>query len=321
MHHRRTHSAKTFALIIALLATGNLLGTPSLADGNQTPRKIVVAHRGASAYAPENTLPAFRAAAQMGADYVEYDIQVTKDRQLICLHDETLERTTDVEDVFPERFRKPTPGGVKHWYVYDFTLQEIKQLDAGAWVADKFKGTRVPTFQETIDELRGKAGHFIELKKPGMYNAMGIDVERMVLAELKKNKLDRRGADPQTPVLIQSFDAPSIRKLAAQLKTDLPLHLLIADKDKETWLTREGLAKVKEFCTGISPEKGALASDPRITEWARAQKLLITPYTFRTNQTTDVGQMRAEMSRQLFELNVDGLITDNPDQVPRRPPL
>ncbi len=64
--------------------------------------KIVIAHRGASAYAPENTLPAFRRAIDMGADFIEYDVQVTKDKQLVILHDQTLERTTNVEELFPD---------------------------------------------------------------------------------------------------------------------------------------------------------------------------------------------------------------------------
>jgi glycerophosphoryl diester phosphodiesterase len=73
---------------------------------NESAKKILVAHRGASAYAPEHTLEAYRLAIEQGADYVEQDLQVTKDGALVCLHDLTLERTTNVEDLFPDRFRK-----------------------------------------------------------------------------------------------------------------------------------------------------------------------------------------------------------------------
>ena len=69
----------------------------------QTPRKILVAHRGASAYAPEHTLAAYRLALAQGADFVEQDLQISKDSVLVCLHDLTLERTTNVEEMFPER--------------------------------------------------------------------------------------------------------------------------------------------------------------------------------------------------------------------------
>src|SRR5687767_1614022 len=88
------------------------------------PPRPLVAHRGASAYAPEHTLAAYRLAIQQGADYVEQDLAVTKDGVLICLHDDTLDRTTNVEEVFPDR---------KPWLAVDFTLAEIKRLDAGRW--------------------------------------------------------------------------------------------------------------------------------------------------------------------------------------------
>jgi glycerophosphoryl diester phosphodiesterase len=95
----------------------------------QSGKKILVAHRGASAYAPEHTIEAYRLAIEQGADFVEQDLQITKDGAVVCLHDLTLERTTDVEEVFPDRYRADvsedqSPGSrpAKHWYVSDFTL-------------------------------------------------------------------------------------------------------------------------------------------------------------------------------------------------------
>src|SRR5829696_1702569 len=115
-----------------------------LAAGRQTPQgKWLVGHRGASAYAPENTIPAFQLAAQQGATFVEFDLQLTKDRQIICLHDNSLERTTDVEAVFPDRARPAEGTAAKRWMIEDFTLTEIKRLDAGAWFDVKFRGTRI----------------------------------------------------------------------------------------------------------------------------------------------------------------------------------
>src|SRR5262245_54191579 len=81
-----------------LLAVG--IGLSSLA---QTGKRLLIAHRGASAYAPEHTLEAYRLALEQGADYVEQDLQITKDGVLVCLHDLTLERTTDVATLFPDR--------------------------------------------------------------------------------------------------------------------------------------------------------------------------------------------------------------------------
>ncbi|MBO0860587.1 MAG: hypothetical protein J2P21_19320 [Chloracidobacterium sp.] len=139
--HRLTIAAAISALAVLVFA-------------QSTSKKILIAHRGASAYAPEHTVEAYRLAIEQGADFVEQDLQVTKDSELVCLHDLTLERTTDVKEVFPDRFRADVsedrpPGGrpVNHWYVSDFTLNEIKRLDAGSWFNAKFKGARVQTFQ------------------------------------------------------------------------------------------------------------------------------------------------------------------------------
>src|SRR5688500_12319320 len=87
--------------------------------------KPLIAHRGASAYAPEHTLAAYRLAIEQGADYVEQDLAVTRDGVLICLHDDTLERTTNVEDVFPERGDVDPATGRRRWLAVDFTLDEI----------------------------------------------------------------------------------------------------------------------------------------------------------------------------------------------------
>ena len=112
----------------------------------------VIAHRGASAYAPENTVPAFTLAAEQGATFVEFDLRFTKDRQIVCLHDETLERTTDVEDVFPDRSRTGTQN-TRRWPLEDFTLAELKRLDAGAWFDAQYRGTRIPSAAVHCDRM------------------------------------------------------------------------------------------------------------------------------------------------------------------------
>jgi len=90
----------------------------------QQPAKLAVAHRGASAYAPEHTLASYRLALDQGADYVEQDLAVTKDGVLICLHDESLERTTNVEEVFPDRAVVDPATGLKQWLAADFTVAD-----------------------------------------------------------------------------------------------------------------------------------------------------------------------------------------------------
>ncbi|MCA1623976.1 MAG: hypothetical protein LC778_09285 [Acidobacteria bacterium] len=277
--------------------------------------KTIIAHRGASAYAPENTLPAFRLAFEMGADFIEYDVQVTKDKQLVILHDQTLERTTNVEEIFPARSRIAAgdKSEKKHWYVYDFTLAEIKKLDAGSWAGAKFRGTSVPTFRETLDFARGRAGHLIELKVPDEYNARGVDMERLTLAELKRYYRATPKSQKGSPIIIQSFSARSLQKIAAELKSPLPLHLLTTADDKPGWLTREGLAKVKSFCVGISPHRESVIRNPDIITWAHELGLQVTPYTFTTIKSQEPQLLRAEMLRFLYTLKADGVITDNPD--------
>ncbi|MEP7342356.1 MAG: glycerophosphodiester phosphodiesterase family protein [Acidobacteriota bacterium] len=288
-------------------------------------KKILIAHRGASGYAPEHTAAAYRLAIEQGADFVEQDLQITKDGVLVCLHDLTLERTTNVKDVFPTRSRSDVsedqPQGsaaAKHWYVSDFTLAEIKQLDSGSWFNEKFKGERVQTWQEAIDMVRGKAGLYPETKAPEVYGKRGFDMEKLLLDSLKKNKLDRPNADPKTPVIIQSFSAESLKKMRGEYKTKLPLVFLIHADPQKQWLTADGLKKAKAFADGIGPNKILIDREPQIVKWAHAAGLTVTPYTFRSSAPGKFKDVREEMRHFLFELGVDAVFTDNPDQFPKR---
>jgi glycerophosphoryl diester phosphodiesterase len=260
-------------------------------------------------------VPAFRLAAEQGATFVEFDLRLTKDRQIVCLHDESLERTTDVESVFPDRGRTGKDAKAqRRWLLEDFTLQELRTLDAGSWFDAKFRGTRVPTFKETIESLRGRSGLFIELKSPERYQG----IERVVLDELKAQGLDRPGADPRTPVLIQSFTASSLQIFAQELNTRLPIHFLIGARDAAPWMTPEGLARIKAFATGLSPEKTIVRDHRDAMARARTMGLLITPYTFRSSAVEGFADVGAEMAHYVEQLGVDGVITDNPDRMVRR---
>lgn len=309
-----------YILITAILMAAILTERSATQSG----RKILVAHRGASAYAPEHTLEAYRLALSQGADFVEQDLQITKDGQLVCLHDLTLERTTDVEQVFPDRFREDvsddqTPGSrpVRHWYVSDFTLTEIKSLDAGSWFDPKFKGARVPTWQEAIDLIRGKAGLYPETKGPEVYGKRGFDMEKLVLDQLKRNRLDRPGSDRKTPVIIQSFSPASLQKMRYELKTKLPLVLLISSDPQKKWLTETGMRQAARFASGIGPNKNLIMQNPDIVKLAHDAGLSVTPYTFRSANTGRFRDVREEMRHYLYVLGVDALFTDNPDQFPR----
>ncbi len=113
----------------------------------------------------------------------------------------------------------------------DFTLAEIKQLDAGSWFDPKFKGEKILTFQEAIDLVKGKAGIYPETKAPEVYGSLGFDMEKLVMDVLAKNGLDKPGADPKTPVFIQSFSADSLKKMRRTMEVELPLLFLVSDRD------------------------------------------------------------------------------------------
>jgi glycerophosphoryl diester phosphodiesterase len=322
----KKEGAKPFGLVFCFSLMIVVSPLPSFRSAaNESGKKILVAHRGASAYAPEHTLEAYRLAIEQGADYVEQDLQVTKDGALVCLHDLTLERTTNVEELFPDRFRKDVSedqaaGGnpVKHWYVADFTLAEIKKLDAGAWFDEKFRGAKVPTWQEAIDLIRGKAGLFPETKAPEVYGKRGLDMEKLVIETLRKNGLDQPDADRKTPVIIQSFSPESLRKMRFDLKTKLPLVLLLTGGANDQWLSIEGMKRIKELADGIGPAKGLLDREPLIVKWAHDAGLTVTPFTFRSSSTGRFKDVREEMEHFLYKLGVDSVFTDNPDQFPRR---
>ncbi len=286
-------------------------------DGSaQYSKKTLVAHRGASAYAPEHTLAAYRLAIEQGADFVEQDLAVTRDGVLICLHDASLERTTDVEEKFPGRVTTQTIEGRtrKAWLANDFTLAEIKTLDAGSWFDRKFAGEKVPTFDEAIAVIRGKAGIFPELKTPEIYAGRDVNFEELVAAALDKHGLRGPKADPKTPVILQTFGQSSARRLA-EIKIGVPVALLLGTA--EGFQTAAQIKAWKGVVQGFGPAKNIVLKNPDFVKWAHAEGMTVTPYTFRASDPGSFADVTAEMSHYLYTLGVDALFTDNPDKFPR----
>ncbi|MGH3357293.1 MAG: glycerophosphodiester phosphodiesterase [Nocardioidaceae bacterium] len=160
----------------------------------------VIAHRGASHIAPENTYPSFRGAINNGADRIEMDVQRTKDHRLVIFHDSSLRRTTNVEKVYP---KLNTPE------VSDLTYKKLRRLDAGGWKAAKWKGTRIPRLSRIL--RLGKRHHvrmIVELKDPAGYPG----VVKQTLRRFRKHDLMRRGY--HDPVQLQSFDISAMRRAA-----------------------------------------------------------------------------------------------------------
>jgi glycerophosphoryl diester phosphodiesterase len=293
--------------LIVLVSIAALTAQPS--------RKVLVAHRGASAYAPEHTIEAYRLAIEQGADYVEQDLAVTRDGVLVCIHDLTLDRTTNVEEVFPGRSveDKTAKPPARRWLVADFTLAEIKKLDAGSWFNPKFAGARIPTFQEAIDAVGNKAGLYPELKDPAFYRERGVSPEQLLAAILKQNGLLQKSSKPR--VIIQSFDDTTIKLLAKELP-GVPRVWLIEPQ----WIDRVDSAdKVREiakWATGLGPNKRIVSDKPDVVKWAHDAGMDVTPWTFRASTTT-FASVRDEMAKFLYEYGVDALFTDNPDLFPR----
>lgn len=120
-------------------------------------RIAVVAHRAGSGEAPESTLAAVESAISAGYEAIEADLRLTADGELVVMHDHSLERTTNVEELFPER---------STYSVGAFTLGEIKSLDAGSWMSERFAGSRVPTALEWLRAIDGRAHVELEIKSP-----------------------------------------------------------------------------------------------------------------------------------------------------------
>jgi glycerophosphoryl diester phosphodiesterase len=284
-----------------------------IAEGQR--RKQLIAHRGASAYAPEHTLAAYQLALDQQADFIEPDLALSKDGVLICLHDDTLERTTNAAAVYPDRFSRESAGrGAKQWIANDFSVAEIRQLDAGSWQDARFAGARVPTWDEVVTLVRGKAGLFPELKSPALYTRRGVDMVQIFVRSVKALGLDRADSLRVTPVIVQSFDETSLRRLAADLPT-IP-RVLLTENDSD--LTEERLRALTTFVTGIAPDKRAIERHPEMVGRAHALGLTVTSWTFRADERTSYASVREEMEHFLYSLGIDALFTNNPDQFPRR---
>ena len=170
----------------------------------------IIAHRGASRYAPENTMPAFELAYEMGAHMIEFDVHLSKDLIPVIIHDEDVKRTTNGTGL-----------------VRDLTIEELKQLDAGSWFSPKFSETRISTLNELLIWLNDKElGANIELKND-KYEYQNI--EGIVYDLLKEHQaLDK--------VVISTFNINSIKRLQ-QYKDELNIALLTSKKRTKSKLS------------------------------------------------------------------------------------
>jgi glycerophosphoryl diester phosphodiesterase len=194
---------------------------------------VLIAHRGAAADAPENTIAAFELALEQGADGIELDVHLTADGQPVVIHDFTLERTTDGAG--------PVSGRL---------LRELKRLDAGGWLDRRFRGQRVQTLQEVLERFRERARFWIELKG-GAALYPGIE-ERVVSIVEIYDVVDR--------VLVQSFDHAAIGRVRS-LNREIPVGALVARAPLDpSLLSTEAISAI---CPGAEVLTEALLAEIR----------------------------------------------------------
>src|SRR5699024_430841 len=237
--------------------------------------------------APEHTLPAYKLGEQMHGDYIEIDLQMTKDGVLIAMHDETVDRTTNGTG-----------------YVKDMTLNEIKQLDAGSWfneqfpdkAKDEYVGLKVPTLEEIIEKFGRGSRYYIETKAPNVYPGM----EEELLRILEKHKLLGPNG-PSSKVLLQSFSSESL-KIINSINQNITLVQLISYSAPPS-LTHEEIEVLEKDARGIGTCHARI--DEAYSQKGRKQYLLMHPYS---------GNSREDMERVL-QWGATGFFTNYPDSL------
>ena len=272
---------------------------------------IIIAHRGASGHRPEHTLSSYRLGIEMGSDFIEPDLVLTKDGHLVCRHENEIGGTTNVatKPEFAARKTVKIIDGERFegWFTEDFTLAELKtlrcrerlpQLRPANMVYDG--QDEIPTFGEVLALIKGKKapsgralGIYPETKHPTHFDTIGLSFDAPLLAALRTSDLDRADA----MVFIQSFEVANLKRLANLTKAP-KIQLVSADggpadnpATSYTDMTSDaGLAQIATYAVGIGPQKSMiipLSSDgiPQtptdLVARAHSAKLALHPWTFR----------------------------------------
>ena len=291
---------------------------PSAKSEFDFPHPIVIAHRGASGYVPEHTLAAYSIAILQGADFIEPDVVITKDRQLIVRHDNVLNLTTDVAD-HPEfsnrrKTKKVDGDAFTGWFSEDFTLAEIKTLRAIERIPqlrsenEKFNGQfEILTLQEVIDflkimeEFTGRSiGIYPEIKHPTYFDHIQLSMEEPLVRILKENGYEAH----KDRVYIQSFEVGNLKELNEM--TVIPLVQLLGTWEQPydvqaaggtltyaQMATFAGLSEISTYADVVAPEKYRFiipkdrqnnlspAQTTKFVQNAHSVGLKVHPYTFR----------------------------------------
>jgi glycerophosphoryl diester phosphodiesterase len=275
---------------------------PTMTDGNPYRcTTLNIAHRGARSVAPENTLAAARKGLEVGADLWELDVQLTADGKFIVLHDDSLDRTSDAEEVFPQR---------QPWRVFEFTLEEIRQLDFGSWFnatdpfgeiaagnvsgaeQQSYTGEPAPTLREALQWTKDNNWRVnVELKDLGSGPGADTFVEDVVGLVEELAMVDR--------VMISSFNHDYVRRV----KTANPA---IETGALSAWFVREVADYIRELgADAYNPSDASIAA-PQIPA-LRDQGIDVYVYTVND----------PEKMKELVEAGASGVFTDYPQRLAR----
>jgi len=247
---------------------------------NKYPVKVI-AHRGASGHAPENTIAAVKRAIELGANYVEIDVHLSKDKEVVVIHDATLDRT------------------VNHFgQVSFYKLEELKKFDAGAKFHPDFRGEKIPTLEEVIQTTKGKAILLIEIKKSTSFYT---NIEKKVFDIIKQNKAEEW-------VEVQTFYDPVLKNWLA-LGSNIPVHKLMVGNIFPFYVdyvvNAGNIYKKTKGAQGINPNVKWMGN--RLFSKIKDQNL--SCYVWTVNEEKDIKKMLAQ--------KVDGIITNYPEKVIR----
>lgn len=315
-------------VVVGLVPLPALVPPPETPAVEPSPVPVVIAHRGASGYLPEHTLPAKALAHAQGADYLEQDVVMTRDGVPVVLHDVHLDGVSDVAERFPGRARADG-----RWYCADLTLEEARSLSlterfdprAGRAV---FPGRFPPgqarfgivTLEEEIAFVAGlnrttgrTVGIYPEIKQPGWHRREGHDLAVAVLAILRRHGY----ATKADPCFLQCFDPAEVARIRRELGWEGRLVQLVGGRDQDDLVTDAGLDRIAAVADGIGPALdrvvGPDGASTGLVERAHARGLVVHPYTFRRDALPDWAGSADTCLGRLAAAGIDGLFTDFPD--------
>lgn len=289
----------------------------------------IIAHRGASAYAPENTFASEKLAQKMGADWLEADLVSTEDHQLILSHDLWLDETTDIAARFPTRKRRDG-----HFYALDFSLAELRTLSMRPRIEASGKrtfpdrkinltGARITTLAELLTLKNGAAGFYLELKAPRWHRRNGVDISKSLLEQLRQAKI------PARRVWLECFDSGELKRLRGELRSPFRQTQLIGQQnevfdpngqrfDFDAMRTPSGLNQIKRYADAIGPRIDFVINGLGVSNFvaqAHVAGLAVHPYVFQTDRFPFAFPLTQNWIRTFQRARVESLFTDQPDVV------